>query len=113
MLTLDAAMDIARTNESTLADMHVFQSGFSLAAHPVKQRMTPFIAKFSATLCDLTKKGASFAWNPSHDKAFESAKKFIRREVTLAYFKGALYRIWCGVNSVMLCYCVCIYHGSA
>ena len=38
MLTLDAAMDIARTHESTLADMNAFQSETSLTTHLVKQR---------------------------------------------------------------------------
>ena len=36
-LTLDAAMDIARTHESTLADMNAFQSETSLTTHQVKQ----------------------------------------------------------------------------
>ena len=49
--------------------------------------MSPFIPKLSATLSDLIKKDAIFAWNTSHDKAFESTKKLICREVTLAYFK--------------------------
>ena len=52
--------------------------------------MSPFIPKLSAntaTLCDLIKKDAIFVWNSSHDKAFESTKKLICREVTLAYFK--------------------------
>ena len=38
MLTLDAAMDIARTHESTLADMNAFKSETSLTTHQVKQR---------------------------------------------------------------------------
>ena len=38
MLTLDVAMDIARTHESTLADMNAFQSEASLTTHHVKQR---------------------------------------------------------------------------
>ena len=42
MLTLNAAMDIAldiaRTHESTLADMNAFKSETSLTAHQVKQR---------------------------------------------------------------------------
>ena len=39
MLTLDAAMDIARTHESTLADMNAFQTETSsLTTHQVKQR---------------------------------------------------------------------------
>ena len=38
MLTLDAAMDIARTHESTLADMNAFQSETSLTTYQVKQR---------------------------------------------------------------------------
>ena len=38
MLTLDAAMDIARTHQSTLADMNAFQSETSLTTHQVKQR---------------------------------------------------------------------------
>ena len=41
----------------------------------------------TATLRDLIKKDAVFAWTSSHDKAFESTKKLICREVTLAYFK--------------------------
>ena len=52
--------------------------------------MSPFIPMLSAntaTLRDLIKKDAIFAWNSSHDKAFESTKKLICREVTLAYFK--------------------------
>ena len=52
--------------------------------------MSPFIPKLSAntaTLRDLIKKVAVFAWNSSHDKAFESTKKLICHEVTLAYFK--------------------------
>ena len=52
--------------------------------------MFPFIPKLSAntaTLRDLIKKDAVFAWNSSHDKAFESTKKLICREVTLACFK--------------------------
>ena len=50
----------------------------------------PFIPKLSAntaTLRDLIKKDALFAWNSSHDEAFESTKKLICRQVTLAYFK--------------------------
>ena len=50
--------------------------------------MSPFIPKLSANTAtprDLIKKYALFAWNSSHDKAFES--KLICREVTLAYFK--------------------------
>ena len=53
--------------------------------------MSPFIPKLSvntATLRDLIKKDSIFAWNSSHDKAFESTKKLICREVTLAYFKS-------------------------
>ena len=38
MLTLDVAMDIARTRESTLADMNAFESEASLTTHHVKQR---------------------------------------------------------------------------
>ena len=38
MLTLDVAMDIARTHESTLADMNGVQSEASLTIHHVKQR---------------------------------------------------------------------------
>ena len=38
MLTLDTAMDIARTHEYTLADMNAFQSEASLTTHQVKQR---------------------------------------------------------------------------
>ena len=52
--------------------------------------MSPFIPKLSAntaTLRDLIKKDTVFAWNSSHDKAFESTKMLICREVTLAYFK--------------------------
>ena len=52
--------------------------------------MFPFIPKLSAnttTLRDLIKKDAVFAWNLSHDKAFESTKKLICREATMAYFK--------------------------
>ena len=52
--------------------------------------MSPFIPKLSAntaTLRDLIKKDAVFAWNSSHDKASESTKKLMCREVTLAYFK--------------------------
>ena len=51
--------------------------------------MSPFIPRLSAntaTLRDLIKKDALFAWNSSHDKAFESTKKVICREVTLACF---------------------------
>ena len=36
MLILDAAMDIARTHESTLADMNIFQSETSLTTHQGK-----------------------------------------------------------------------------
>ena len=53
--------------------------------------MSPFIPKLSAntvTLRDLLMKDDLFAWNSSHDKAFESTKKLICREVTLAYFKS-------------------------
>ena len=49
--------------------------------------MFPFIPKFSAntaTIRDLIKKDALFAWNSSHHKAFESTKKLICCEVTLA-----------------------------
>ena len=52
--------------------------------------MPPFIAKLSAntaTLRNLIKKDAIFAWNSSDDKAFESTMKLICREVTMAYFK--------------------------
>ena len=52
--------------------------------------MSLLISKLSAntaTLRDLIKEDALFAWNSSHDKAFESTKKLICREVTLAYFK--------------------------
>ena len=52
--------------------------------------MSPFITKLSAntaTLRDMITKDALFPWNSSHDKAFESTKKLICREVTLAYFK--------------------------
>ena len=38
MLTLDTAMDIARTHESALSDMDAFQSEASLTTHQVKQR---------------------------------------------------------------------------
>ncbi len=38
MLTLDAALDIARTHESTLSDMNAFQSETSLTTNQVKQR---------------------------------------------------------------------------
>ena len=38
MLTLDVAMDIARTHGSTLADMNAFQTETSLTTHQVKQR---------------------------------------------------------------------------
>ena len=38
ILTLDVAMDIARTHESTLANMNAFQSEASLTTHHVKQR---------------------------------------------------------------------------
>ena len=38
MLTLDVAMDISRTHESTLADMNAFQSQATLTTHHVKQR---------------------------------------------------------------------------
>ena len=52
--------------------------------------ISPFIPKLSANTAtprDLIKKDSIFAWNSSHDKAFESTKKLICREVTLAYFK--------------------------
>ena len=38
MLTLDTAMDISRTRESTRADINAFQSETSLTTHRVKQR---------------------------------------------------------------------------
>ena len=38
MLTLDTAMDIARTHESALSDMDAFPSEASLTTHQVKQR---------------------------------------------------------------------------
>ena len=38
MLTLDVALDIARTHESTLTDMNTFQSEASLTTYQVKQR---------------------------------------------------------------------------
>ena len=38
MLTLDTAMDISRTRESTRADINTFQSETSLTTHRVKQR---------------------------------------------------------------------------
>ena len=53
--------------------------------------MSPFIPKLlanTATLRDLIKNDALFAWNSSHDKAFKSTRKLICREVTLAYFKS-------------------------
>ena len=52
--------------------------------------MSPFIPNLSAnteTLRDLIKNDAVVVWNSSHDKAFESTKRLICREVTLAYFK--------------------------
>ena len=52
--------------------------------------MSPFIPKLTAntaTLRDLIKKVALFAWNSAHDKAFGSTKKLICREVAMAYFK--------------------------
>ena len=54
--------------------------------------MSPFIPKLSAntaTFRDLIKTDAVFAWNSSHDKAFESTKKLICREVTLVFKPGA------------------------
>ena len=54
--------------------------------------MSPLIPKLSANtamLRDLIMKDAVFPWNSSHDKAFESTKKLICREVMLAYFKPA------------------------
>ena len=56
----------------------------------VSTYMSQFIPKLSAntvTLRDLLKKDAPFPWNSSHDKAFESTKMLICRELTLAYFK--------------------------
>ena len=38
ILPIDTAMDIARSHESTLADMNAFQSETSLTTHQVKQR---------------------------------------------------------------------------
>ena len=58
--------------------------------HGIATYMSPFITKLSAntaTLRDMIKKDAVFAWNSSHDKAIESTKKLMCREVTLAYFK--------------------------
>ena len=53
----------------------------------IATNMSPFIPKLSAntaTLRDLIKEDAVFAWNWSHDKAFESTKKLICREVDQA-----------------------------
>ena len=50
----------------------------------IATNMSPFIPKLSAntaTFRDLIKEDAVFAWNWSHDKAFESTKKLICREV--------------------------------
>lgn len=51
--------------------------------------MSPFIpnlATQTAPLRELMKKDVIFAWTASHQQAFESIKKLITAEVTLAYF---------------------------
>ena len=43
----------------------------------------------TATLRDLLKKDAEFAWTPSHKNAFQKTKDVICKEVTLSYFDPA------------------------
>ena len=47
---------------------------------------TPNLSQHTATLRDLLKKDAEFAWTPSHENAFQKTKDVICKEVTLSYF---------------------------
>ena len=49
-------------------------------------RFNPSLAKLSAPLRDLTKKGVSWNWYPEHDAAFNQLKDAILATDSLAYF---------------------------